>query len=133
MDPQARPRDAFSRAFGARAYDSFDALCGDSEIEAIYIASPHRFHASQAVTALESGKHVLVEKPMALTLGDCDAVIEAADRTGRCLIVGHTHAFDPSIREMSRIIASGALGRLGMTTFTGRIRWRSSRPERGAA
>jgi len=114
MDPEPRPREAFSRTFGGRAYENFDSLCGDPDLEAIYIASPHRFHATQAVTALESGKHVLVEKPIALTLDECDAMIEAADRTGRCLIVGHTHAFDPSIREMSRIVADGTLGRLGM-------------------
>ena len=63
---------------------------------------------------MEHGKHVLVEKPLALTLEDCDAVVAAADRTGMQLIVGHTHAFDPNIREMRRIIQSGELGRLGM-------------------
>ena len=83
-------------------------------IEAIYIASPHRFHAVQAIEAMEHGKHVLVEKPLALTLEECDAVVAAAERTGAQLIVGHTHAFDPNVREMRRIIQSGELGRLGM-------------------
>ena len=114
MDPLPRPREAFARDFGANVYSDFEALCDDPAIEAIYIASPHRFHASQAVTALEHGKHVLVEKPMALTLADCDAVIDAADRTGRHVIVGHTHAFDPNIRRMADIIQSGELGKLGM-------------------
>lgn len=114
MDPLELPREAFARDFGAKAYGDFEALCDDPAIEAIYIASPHRFHAAQAVTALEHGKHVLVEKPMALTLNDCDAMIEAADRTGRYLIVGHTHAFDPNIRRMAEIIRSGELGKLGM-------------------
>ena len=63
---------------------------------------------------MEHGKHVLVEKPLALTLEECDEVVAAADRTGLHLIVGHTHAFDPNIREMHRIIQSGELGRLGM-------------------
>ena len=114
MDPLPRPREAFARDFGAKVYASFEPLCADPDIEAIYIASPHQFHARQAILALRHGKHVLVEKPMALTLADCDAVIEAADRAGRHLIVGHTHAFDPNIRRMAKIIHSGELGRLGM-------------------
>lgn len=114
MDPLPRPREAFARQFDAQVYSDFHELCRDPSVEAIYISSPHRFHASQAVEAMEQGKHVLVEKPLALTLEECDEVIAAADRTGLHLIVGHTHAFDPNIREMHRIIESGELGRLGM-------------------
>jgi phthalate 4,5-cis-dihydrodiol dehydrogenase len=114
MDPLPRPREAFARQFGARVYADFQDLCRDPSVEAIYIASPHRFHATQAIAAMEHGKHVLVEKPLALTLEECDAVVAAADRTGLHLIVGHTHAFDLNVREMSRIIQSGELGRLGM-------------------
>jgi phthalate 4,5-cis-dihydrodiol dehydrogenase len=114
MDPLPRPRDAFARQFDAQVYSDFHDLCRDRSVEAIYISSPHRFHATQAVEAMEQGKHVLVEKPLALTLEECDEVIAAADRTGLHLIVGHTHAFDPNIREMHRIIESGELGKLGM-------------------
>jgi phthalate 4,5-cis-dihydrodiol dehydrogenase len=114
MDPLSRPREAFAQQFNAPTYSAFHDLCRDPSVEAIYIASPHRFHASQAVEAMEQGKHVLVEKPLALTLEECDEVVAAADRTGLRLIVGHTHAFDPNIHEMHRMIESGELGRLGM-------------------
>jgi len=57
---------------------------------------------------------VLVEKPLAMTLEECDSVVVAAERIGVQLIVGHTHAFDPNVREMCRIIQGGELGRLGM-------------------
>jgi phthalate 4,5-cis-dihydrodiol dehydrogenase len=114
MDPLPRPREAFARQFDAKVYSDFHDLCRDPSVEAIYISSPHRFHATQAVEAMEQGKAVLVEKPLALTLEECDEVVAAADRTGRHLVVGHTHAFDPNIREMHRIIQSGELGRLGM-------------------
>lgn len=114
MDPLPRPREAFAQQFGAKVYADFQALCRDPLIEAIYIASPHRFHAQQAIEAMQYGKHVLVEKPLALTLEQCDAVVAAADRTGMQLIVGHTHAFDPNVREMRRIVQSGEIGRLGM-------------------
>src|SRR5262245_27160729 len=73
-DPLPRPRAAFERNFKVKSYEDFNNLCADPTIEAIYIASPHEFHAAQAVAALEHGKHVLVEKPLALTLPDCDAV-----------------------------------------------------------
>lgn len=117
-DPLVRPREAFVRDFGGRVYAEFDSLCTDQNIEAIYIASPHKFHAQQAIAALASGKHVVVEKPLALTLEDCDAVVAAAEQSGVQLIVGHTHSFDPNIRTIRRIVRSGELGRLGMiTTF----------------
>jgi phthalate 4,5-cis-dihydrodiol dehydrogenase len=114
MDPLEHPRQAFARDFGAPAYARFEDLCGDPSIEAIYVASPHQHHARQAIDALHHGKHVLVEKPLALTLEDCDRVIAAAERTGLAVIVGHTHAFDPNIRHMRALIESGAVGRLGM-------------------
>src|SRR5262249_23757646 len=114
MDPLPRPREAFAQQFNAPVYSDFHDLCRDQSVEAIYIASPHRFHASQAVEAMEQAKHVLVEKPLALTLQECDEVVAAADRTGLHLIVGHTHAFDPDIREMHRTIESGELGPLGV-------------------
>jgi phthalate 4,5-cis-dihydrodiol dehydrogenase len=113
-DPLPRPREALTRDFGAKAYADFAELCKDPAIDAIYIASPHEFHAEQAIAALAHGKHVIVEKPLALTLEDCDAVIGAAERSNLHLIVGHTHAFDPNIRTMRRIVDSGELGRLGM-------------------
>lgn len=114
MDPLERPRQAFARDFGARTYGRFEDLCSDPSIEVIYVASPHQHHAQQAVEALQHGKHVLVEKPLALTLEDCDRVIAAAERTGLNVIVGHTHAFDPNIRHMRALIESGEVGRLGM-------------------
>jgi phthalate 4,5-cis-dihydrodiol dehydrogenase len=79
-DPLPGPREAFTRAFNAKAYADFNDLCEDPTIDAVYIASPHEFHAEQAVSALAHGKHVVVEKPLALTLEDCVTVIAAAER-----------------------------------------------------
>ena len=113
-DPHPAPRAAFARDFNAEAYDDIDALCADPPVEVVYIATPHQFHAPHAIRAAEHGKHIILEKPMALTLADCDAIIAAVERNNVQLIVGHTHAFDPIVRGMSALIASGALGRLGM-------------------
>jgi len=113
-DPLAAPREAFSRDFNARVYAGIDALCEDAAIDAVYIATPHQFHASHALRAAAAGKHIILEKPMALTLEDCDLINAAAAKAGVHLIIGHTHAYDPAIRVMRSLIASGELGRLGM-------------------
>ena len=97
----------------------------------IYIATPHQFHREHAVLAAEHGKHVILEKPLALTLEDCDAIIAAAERHRIHLIVGHTHAFDPAVRAMRGIIASGEIGRLGLVhsfNYTNYL-YRPRRPE----
>lgn len=112
VDPLERPRRKFREEFGANTYENFQSLCTDESVEAIYIASPHEFHADQAIAALKHGKHVLVEKPMALTLSDCDRVIDAAERADAQLIVGHTHGFDPNIQQIGQLVSSGALGKL---------------------
>jgi phthalate 4,5-cis-dihydrodiol dehydrogenase len=113
-DPHAAPREAFARDHNARAYSDVSMLVADPAVEAVYIATPHQFHAPHAILAAEHGKHIILEKPMALTLEDCDAIIAAVERHNVTLIVGHTHAFDPNVRLMRRIIAGGELGRLGM-------------------
>jgi phthalate 4,5-cis-dihydrodiol dehydrogenase len=113
-DPLSHPREAFARDFGAAVYREFEELYADPSVEVIYIASPHEFHARQTIAALKHGKHVVVEKPLALSLEDCDAVIDAASKSDRHLIVGHTHGFDPNIRTIRRIVRSGEIGRLGM-------------------
>jgi phthalate 4,5-cis-dihydrodiol dehydrogenase len=93
-------------------------LLQQQDVEAVYIGTPHQFHCEHAVLAADHGKHIIVEKPMALSVADCDTMIAAAAANSVQLIVGHTHSFDPAILAMRRLIASGALGRLSLiTTF----------------
>jgi phthalate 4,5-cis-dihydrodiol dehydrogenase len=113
-DPHAAPREAFARDHNARAYADIADLVADPAVEVVYIATPHQFHRPHAVLAAAHGKHIILEKPMALTLVDCDAIIAAVERHKVHLVVGHTHAFDPAVRTMREMIASGELGRLGM-------------------
>jgi phthalate 4,5-cis-dihydrodiol dehydrogenase len=113
-DPHDAPRNAFARDFNARAYADIAELCADAAVEVVYIATPHQFHAAHAALAAQAGKHIILEKPMALTLADCDAIVAAVERAKVHLIVGHTHAFNPAVREMRRIVTSGKLGALGM-------------------
>jgi phthalate 4,5-cis-dihydrodiol dehydrogenase len=112
-DPRPEARALFQREFG-RAHESVEALCADSAVEAIYIASPHQMHAEHVRLAAQAGKHVLVEKPMAITLPECQAMIAAATAAGVHVIVGHSHSFDAPIRRLREIVASGAVGPVRM-------------------
>jgi phthalate 4,5-cis-dihydrodiol dehydrogenase len=113
-DPHPGPREAFARDHNARAYADVKELVADPAVQAVYIATPHQFHAPHATLAAEHGKHIILEKPMALTLAECDAIIAAVERHKVHLVVGHTHAFDPNVRLMRDIIARGELGKLGL-------------------
>ena len=94
----------------AVACASLDALLDRDDVRAVIIASPSRFHAEQAVAALSRGKDVLLEKPMAHSLADCDRVIAAAERGSARLQIGFMRRYDPAYAEAKRLIVSGALG-----------------------
>ena len=124
-------RADFEQTFEASAFESMEAMCASSGIDAVYIATPLFLHKDQALTALEHGKHVIVEKPMAMTLEECDELIAAADRSGATIVCGETHALIPIYPRMRQIIASGDLGRLGMINSWcyGDFAYRPRRPE----
>ncbi|MDQ8757427.1 Gfo/Idh/MocA family oxidoreductase [Sphingosinicella sp. LHD-64] len=115
-DPRAEALEAFGRDYGARTYGDHTALLADDAIDAVYIASPHQFHAEQAIAAARAGKHVLVEKPMATSHADCLAMAESAECAGVALIVGPSHGFDAPVHHAASIIASRTLGRVRMIT-----------------
>lgn len=113
-DPRAEATRRFAADFGARAHDTVEALVADPGVEAVYIATPHEHHAAHVAAAAEKGKHVLVEKPMAISLAECRRMIAAVERAGVCLVVGHSHSFDRPILRAREIIASGAVGAVRM-------------------
>jgi phthalate 4,5-cis-dihydrodiol dehydrogenase len=113
-DPRAEATQRFAAEFGARAYDAVEAVCVDPNVEVVYIATPHEHHAAHVAMATSHGKHVLVEKPMAITLTECRQMIAAAERARVCLIVGHSHSFDRPILRAREIIAGGAVGAVRM-------------------
>src|SRR5262249_18405097 len=113
-DPRPEARHRFVQDFSAKAYDEVTDLWADPVVEVVYIATPHQYHADHVKVAAAHGKHVLVEKPMALTLQDCRDMIEAVRRAGVHMIVGHSHSFDSPIRRTREIVASGKFGKLRM-------------------
>ncbi len=111
-DVNPRVRETFEKRYHARTYDSVEKLCDDPEVEAVWISTPNKFHAPHTIVAAERGKHVVVEKPMAISLKEAEGMIAAAEKNKIKLICGHTQSFGPHIRTMRRIIRSGELGRL---------------------
>lgn len=130
-DPRPEALARFERDFGGKGFSDLHQLLGYEDLDAIYIATPHHFHAEQARLAAAHKKHVLVEKPMALSLDECRSMVEAARAAGVHLVVGHSHSFDAPILHARKLIDSGAFGRVRMITaldFTDFL-YRPRRPE----
>ncbi|MDB5881906.1 MAG: 4,5-dihydroxyphthalate dehydrogenase [Ramlibacter sp.] len=113
-DPRKEARTQFAADFSAPVYEDIDALAQDGNVEAIYIASPHQFHAAHTEAAARNGKHVLLEKPMALALAECDEMIARCEAAKVHLIVGHCHSFDAPYLRARELIGSGAYGQVRM-------------------
>ncbi len=104
--------EQFAREFGARKWHrSWRDLVADDEIDAVYIATPVYLHAEQTVAAAEHGKHVLCEKPMALTVEQCDRMIDACRANGVKLGVAYYRRFYPVVRRIKELLTSGELGK----------------------
>jgi len=130
-DPLPAARAQFTRDFGGPAHAEVAALCDQADVDLVYIATPHQFHAEHAHLAFAAGKHVLVEKPMAISLDECTLMIDAGRRAGRHLIVGHSHSFNRPVARVREMIASRAWGEVRMITalnFTDFL-YRPRRPE----
>ena len=113
-DTHAEARQRFVEEFSANAYTTVEELCVDPAVEVIYVATPHQWHAGHAALAAQHRKHLLIEKPMALTLQECAAIIDAARGAGVHLVVGHSHSFDAPVRHLRGLIDSGRYGNARM-------------------
>ena len=116
--PRDESRKSFQSVFHGDIYSTYDQLLSDRSIEAIHIATPHQLHAEMAVAAAEAGKHVLVEKPIAVSLTDAERMVAACEKNRVTLIVGPAHSFDGPVLAARRMIDSGRFGRiLAINTF----------------
>ncbi|MDA0659394.1 MAG: Gfo/Idh/MocA family oxidoreductase [Planctomycetota bacterium] len=95
-----------------KGYSTFEKMLQNPDIDALYIATPVASHAAQTVAGLEYGKHVLVEKPMAMTVAECDSMIDAAEVHGRRLGVAYYRRFYPHVERIRQAIDSNQLGKL---------------------
>ena len=113
-DPRAPARERFERDFGGRAYADAEGLCADPNVDVVYVMTPDEMHAAHTIMAAERGKQVILDKPMGLTLEECDAIIEATDRNGTRVLVGHSQSLDLPNLKMAEIANSGRLGKVVM-------------------
>lgn len=113
-DPRADARAAFEQEFGGTSYEDVDALCRNPNVEAVYIATPHQLHAEHVAVCARHGKHVLVEKPIAVSIADGEQMVAVCRDAGVHLIVGPSHSFDQPVQQAHELIESGALGAVRM-------------------
>ena len=105
--------DAFAAAHGAAAaYDGFDAMLADSRVDAVFVASPNHLHAAQTIRAAAAGKPVLAEKPMATSVADAAAMVDAGRDHGVPLGLGFELRFHPAHLWARRLIDAAAIGRI---------------------
>lgn len=109
---RAELAQSFAEEFGAkRWYRDYRDLLLDDEIDAVYIATPVSFHCEQTIAAAKAGKHVLCEKPMALSIDECDEMISACQRSGVSLGVAYYRRFYPVIQRIKELLSSNAIGK----------------------
>lgn len=118
-DINPRALQAFQEKYGAKTYSSIEALCDDPDIDTVWIATPNMFHCPHVILAAERGKHVIVEKPMAISLAEAEKMIDAAEKHGVQLLCGGSRSSSAVVRKMRQVVVSGELGRLrAMVTWS---------------
>jgi myo-inositol 2-dehydrogenase/D-chiro-inositol 1-dehydrogenase len=110
-DPYEPHRDRLCQEVGAAPAASLDELLARPDVDAVLVASPNFLHVEHVLAAAAAGKHVFCEKPMALTVADCDAMIAACERAGLKLMVGQSTRLLPSMLKLRALVASGELGK----------------------
>jgi predicted dehydrogenase len=112
-DRDPRRLDLVSRRYpGIRATSDSQELLTDPRVDAVAIATPVSSHFSLGAAALKAGKHVLLEKPLAASSEQAEALLELADERGRTLMVDHTFLYTPAVRKIRELVAAGELGEL---------------------
>jgi xylose dehydrogenase (NAD/NADP) len=104
--------EAFARAHGIQRALSYEQLLSASDIDAVYIALPHHLHAQYSIAAARAGKHILCEKPLALSESEALAMFEVADSEGVVLLEGYPYLYQPLMHEIERVIAGGTIGQI---------------------
>jgi predicted dehydrogenase len=113
VDPNPAQTAKVAESFPlARRYRDLDELLAERPAELMIIATPNRFHAEMAVACLERGAHVLCEKPMALSVTECDQMLRTAEAASRALAVGHFRRFFPSTTLIRDVLSAKLLGRV---------------------
>lgn len=109
---------SFAKKRTVKAYENYDDMLADDEIDAVIVCTPSCFHAQNAIDALKSGKHVVLEKPMAIKLEDADKIIKAVNETGNTLTVVSQFRFSRDLLKVKRLIEKGAFGKISLCSLS---------------
>lgn len=112
FDPSEERRCEAVAAFDCKAFDNYDAMLADPELDLIVVATPNKFHAEHTIKALKAGKNVVCEKPMATNLPDAEAMIAAVEKSDKKLTIFQNQRYAKDFLAIQRVIASGVLGRI---------------------
>jgi UDP-N-acetyl-2-amino-2-deoxyglucuronate dehydrogenase len=116
-----RAKDLAAKLNLSKVYDSDEALLADRDIDVVCICTPSGMHADHTARAMRAGKHVVVEKPMEISLDACDRMIAVSRETGKKLSVISQHRFDPATIQVKQAIDSGKLGKIILATAS--VKW----------
>ena len=109
---------------GLRCHGDVAELAADAEVDCVVLATPNHLHAPQALVLLEAGKHLLIEKPLAMNVGEGLQIVSAAEREGRCVAVGHMWRFDREAQHLRAAVERGDLGEIVKTKGYGiHVNW----------
>lgn len=131
-DVRQEPLDRAAGDYDVETFTSVEAMCASPNVDAIWICTPNMFHAEHTIMAAESGKHVINEKPMALSLEQAQTMVDAVERNGVRYVQGHSKNFDPPIRKMREVVSGGELGRLVQLNTWEYKPWISGQPRLGS-
>ena len=111
-DLNTKRAQELAEKYGGKAYDSYEALLADPDIDAVSVCAANHVHAEISIAALKAGKHVLCEKPMAISLEECEAMVQAAKDSGKYLMIGQNQRLAKAHSKARELIASGAIGKV---------------------
>ena len=111
-NPTRKRAEDMAATYGGKVYDTPEALLADPEIDAVSVCAANYAHAELAIKAMRAGKDVLCEKPMAVTLEDCEAMVKVAKETGRTLMIAHNQRFAKAHVKAKALIDAGTIGRI---------------------
>ncbi len=118
FDPKVTSRESFSEKYNILPYNSFDEMLSDDEIDVVCVCTPSFLHAEHAIAALKHGKHVVVEKPMAMNVHDSDAIIKASSATGKLVTVISQIRFSPDVEKIKKLLKENAFGKISLCSLT---------------
>ncbi|AEY66778.1 Gfo/Idh/MocA family oxidoreductase [Clostridium sp. BNL1100] len=112
FNPSSEKAEILASKYGGKVYSDYGKMLEDPAVQAVCICSPNKYHAQMSIAAMEAGKHVLCEKPIAVTVDEGEKMLEAAARTKKCLMIAHDMKFEYAHKKAREIVKSGEMGRI---------------------